>query len=109
ILAAGRQSVYSILLPRPGTSALHPSGERTWERRLRARRVASMLAQIGAALLSQTVDHARLYTVFTLQAGAPALLRTGCSVAPKHRRGVGGGGGRGGRGCAGGCAQHTIS
>src|SRR5215831_2797805 len=93
ILAAGRQSVYSILLPRPGTSALHPSGERTWERRLRARRVASMLAQIGAALLSQTVDHARLYTVFTLQAGAPALLRTGCSVAPKHRRVVVVGGG----------------
>jgi hypothetical protein len=35
-------------------------------------RVAPMLTQVGAALLSQTVDHARLYTVFILRDKAGA-------------------------------------
>src|SRR5438045_4195104 len=51
-------------------------------------RVAPMLAQIGAALLSQTVDHARLYTVFTFQDKAGA--RRPCARSAAWRQRIGG-------------------
>src|ERR1700757_4401995 len=87
ILAAGHQSVSSIFFPAPANRLCAPSGERTWERQLRAPRLAPMLAQIGAALLSQTVGHARLYTVFIWTRQG---RRRSCARGAAWRQNIGG-------------------